>query len=175
MKNVGHESRSRHVVVTKIRARDRTLNEISSLARSHSRAAINVLAGIMRSAGAPPAARVSAANALLDRGWGRPAQPIESGENGALEMIHRIERVIVQPGNPHALASERTEQVPLPQLSHQPASSGLYRHDQQIADHPCRAAIDCQSTRPDRMAALDAGCAVESAGAHGAGGDHTRE
>ncbi len=76
----------------------RTLTEIRSVARSHTRTAINVLVGVMRSDEATPAARVSAANAILDRGWGKVAQPIENGEDGVLELIHRIERIIVHPG-----------------------------------------------------------------------------
>jgi hypothetical protein len=75
----------------------RTLTEIRSLARSHTRTAINILVGIMRSTDATPAARVSAANAILDRGWGKAAQTLENGEDSALELIHRIERVIVHP------------------------------------------------------------------------------
>jgi hypothetical protein len=77
----------------------KSLTEIRSLARSHTRSAINVLAGIMRSKDATAAARVSAANAILDRGWGKASQPIETGEGGALELVHRIERVIVHPEN----------------------------------------------------------------------------
>jgi hypothetical protein len=72
------------------------LTEIRSIARSHTRTAINVLVGIMRSEEATPAARVSAANSILDRGWGKVAQPVQNGED-ALEVIHRIERVIVHP------------------------------------------------------------------------------
>ena len=53
----------------------------------------------MRSKDATPAARVSAANAILDRGWGNATQPLESGNDGALELVHRIERVIVHPEN----------------------------------------------------------------------------
>jgi hypothetical protein len=75
----------------------KTLVEIRSLARSHTRTAIRVLVGIMRCEDATPAARVSAANAILDRGWGKATQPLNSGD-GALELIHRIERVIVHPG-----------------------------------------------------------------------------
>ena len=74
------------------------VTEIRSLARSHTRTAINVLVGIMRSKDATAAARVSAANAILDRGWGKATQPLENGD-GALELIHRIERVIVHPEN----------------------------------------------------------------------------
>ena len=77
----------------------KTITEIRSLARSHTRTAVNVLVGIMRCKDATPAARVSAANAILDRGWGKSAQPLQSGDDGALELIHRIERVIVSPEN----------------------------------------------------------------------------
>jgi hypothetical protein len=69
----------------------KNIAEIRSLARSHSRTAVNVLVGIMRSKDATAAAYVSAANAILDRGWGNATQPLESGDDGALELIHRIE------------------------------------------------------------------------------------
>lgn len=66
----------------------KTPTVIKSLARAHTETALNVLAGIMRQEDAPPAARVSAAQALLDRGWGKPAQAIggegEDGEIGPL-------------------------------------------------------------------------------------------
>jgi hypothetical protein len=77
----------------------KTLTEIRSLARSHTRTALSVLVGVMRSKDATATARVSAANAILDRGWGKASQAIETGEDGALELIHRIERVIVHPEN----------------------------------------------------------------------------
>ena len=41
---------------------------------------IKVLAGIASAEDAPPAARVSVVQALLDRGWGKPAQP-HTGED----------------------------------------------------------------------------------------------
>jgi hypothetical protein len=78
----------------------KSVTEIRSLARSHTRTAINVLVGIMRSKDATAAARVTAANAILDRGWGKANQAIEIGDESALELIHRIERVIVHPENP---------------------------------------------------------------------------
>ncbi len=77
----------------------RTITEIRSLARSHSRTALNVLVGVMRSKDATATAKVSAANAILDRGWGKAAQAIENGGDGPLELIHRIERIIVDPEN----------------------------------------------------------------------------
>jgi hypothetical protein len=57
--------------------------EIKSLARKHTETALNVLAGIMNEPKAPHAARVSAAQALLDRGWGKPDQKLEA------EHVHR--------------------------------------------------------------------------------------
>jgi hypothetical protein len=75
----------------------KAVTEIRSLARSHTRSALNVLVAVMRHPKATPAARVAAANAILDRGWGKATQAIGNGNDGALELIHRIERVIVHP------------------------------------------------------------------------------
>jgi hypothetical protein len=77
----------------------RSVTEIRSLARSHTRTALNVLVAVMRNTKATPPARIAAANAILDRGWGKATQAIENGDDGALELIHRIERVIVHPEN----------------------------------------------------------------------------
>jgi hypothetical protein len=68
----------------------KTLTDIRSLARSHTRSAILALAGVMRSKDATHAARVSAANALLDRGWGKPPQALHTSEDGALELIQLL-------------------------------------------------------------------------------------
>ena len=92
-----HEGHFVRLPVARKTSRARALTEIRSLARSHTRTAINVLVGIMRSDAATPAARVSAANAILDRGWGKSAQPLENGGDGPLQLIHRIERIIVHP------------------------------------------------------------------------------
>jgi hypothetical protein len=87
----------------------KTIVEIRSLARNHTRTAIRVLVGIMRCKDATPAARVSAANAILDRGWGKATQPLENSGDGALELIHRIERVIFcQAGFPERGADHQT-------------------------------------------------------------------
>jgi len=52
----------------------KSLTEIRSLARSHTRTALNVLVGVMRSKDATAAAKVLAANAILDRSWGNRLQ-----------------------------------------------------------------------------------------------------
>ncbi len=55
--------------------------DLKALARSHTESALKVLTGVMTNDEAPHAARVAAANSLLDRGWGKPHQAIEiSGE-----------------------------------------------------------------------------------------------
>src|SRR5262245_5696000 len=60
-----------------------TPTDIASLARSHTLTAIRTLAQIMKQPEAPYAARVAAAVALLDRGWGKPKQSHEA------EITHR--------------------------------------------------------------------------------------
>ena len=77
----------------------KTPTEIRSLARSHTETAINCLVGIMNKYSAPEASRVAAANSLLDRGWGKPTQPIAGEDGDAIKLIHKIERVIVDPSN----------------------------------------------------------------------------
>ena len=48
--------------------------DLRSLARGHTELCIKVLAGIVSQEAIPPAARVSAAGILLDRGWGKAQQ-----------------------------------------------------------------------------------------------------
>lgn len=72
--------------------------DLRSLARSHTGTAVRTLASIMNQSDAPPAARVGAASALLDRGWGKPTQPHDGdGEGGAIKLHHTIEQHIVDP------------------------------------------------------------------------------
>lgn len=63
--------------------------EVRSLARGHTVGAIKVLAGIMNEKKAPRAARVAAANSLLDRGWGKAATILENGDDGPLQILVR--------------------------------------------------------------------------------------
>ncbi len=54
---------------------------VKEAAQAFTADAISVLAEIMRSSEHPAAARVSAANALLDRGHGKPKQPLTGGDD----------------------------------------------------------------------------------------------
>lgn len=56
--------------------RPKVLGDVQELARQKSPEAIETLSKIMQDEKAAPAARVAAANALLDRGFGKPTQPI---------------------------------------------------------------------------------------------------
>jgi hypothetical protein len=55
--------------------------EVKELARAHTAEAIQTLVSIMTNPKSADAARVSAANALLDRGYGKPPQHL-TGESG---------------------------------------------------------------------------------------------
>jgi hypothetical protein len=52
-----------------------------------------VLAGLVSQKAVPPAARVSAAGILLDRGWGKAAQPVTSDEDGGPIIVQIVRRV----------------------------------------------------------------------------------
>jgi hypothetical protein len=68
--------------------RPKALVEVQEAARSHTLTALATLARIADDKTAPPAAQVAAANALLDRAWGRPSQPVEaSGTMSLLDLI----------------------------------------------------------------------------------------
>jgi hypothetical protein len=66
--------------------RPKVIAEVKELSRAHTGAAIETLASIMSNPKAAPAARVSAANALLDRGYGKPQQHI-TGEVGPSYVV----------------------------------------------------------------------------------------
>src|SRR5262245_14659119 len=90
----------------------KTPTEIASLARSHTRTAIRTLAHIMKQPEAPYAARVAAAEALLDRGWGKPKQSHEA------EITHYVLEIpaLVDNGTWEAEALEHEPAV----LEHEP-------------------------------------------------------
>jgi hypothetical protein len=74
----------------------KTPTEIRSLARAHTEEAINCLVGVMRNS-PNDNAKVSAAEKLMDRGWGKAAQPIAGDDENPLNVIHTIRRIIVDP------------------------------------------------------------------------------
>ncbi|WP_205048999.1 hypothetical protein [Paracoccus sp. SY] len=65
--------------------------ELADMAKDHAESALDVLAEIMHDNQQPAAARVSAANALLDRGYGKPAQAVQltGAEGGPVTLVTR--------------------------------------------------------------------------------------
>jgi len=76
---------------------------VREAAQSFTTDALSTLAEIMRDPEHPAAARVSAAQALLDRGHGKPTQSVEL--DGALDVsatVSEIRRTVVDPRHPDA-------------------------------------------------------------------------
>ncbi len=54
------------------------IRDLKEAAKAHTRQALNTLVSVMNDPEAAQASRITAAVALLDRGWGRPQQNIEA-------------------------------------------------------------------------------------------------
>lgn len=63
---------------------------VRDVARQYTEEAILTLAEVMRDKEQPAPARVSAANALLDRGYGKPSTVIGDEDGNPAEIVHRI-------------------------------------------------------------------------------------
>lgn len=59
---------------------------LRELCRAKTAEAVKTLKEIMSNKKAPPAARISAACALLDRGYGRPSQVVTGAEGGPITV-----------------------------------------------------------------------------------------
>jgi hypothetical protein len=74
------------------KARHIDATELQSMARAYTDTVLNTLGGIA-SNGTSEAARVSACAELLNRGWGRPAQPV-TGKDGAEDIKVTIRTIV---------------------------------------------------------------------------------
>lgn len=70
--------------------------DVKVAAQHYTTQALRVLSEIMNGSKHPAAARVSAANVLLDRGHGKPSQAVELDANMNV-AVRRIEREIIDP------------------------------------------------------------------------------
>jgi hypothetical protein len=68
--------------------------EIRSLARKYTHKALNTLVSIMVEPKAPAAARIMAANSLMDRGWGKAAQLVDV--QGEVRQLVEVKLNVVQ-------------------------------------------------------------------------------
>ena len=73
--------------------RPKGYGEIREIARQYTAEAIETLAAIMRTENAQPAARIAAATAILDRGWGRPTQPVAGDAEDSKPFIFMVNPV----------------------------------------------------------------------------------
>src|SRR5215468_6411765 len=84
--------------------------DIRSYARKFTVEALETLAHVMRQPKAPPAARVMAANALLDRGWGKAAQLV--AVDGEIRQLVEVKLNVVhverKPDEPKLLTNVLT-------------------------------------------------------------------
>jgi len=105
--------------------------ELRLLARTHTRAMVAVLVGIARSNAAPFGARIAAATALLDRGWGRPTTML-AAENGTPVAFHITEIVndIVDP-TPLGDLPVISEGRPTPQLDSADVGSDVSKSERE--------------------------------------------
>jgi hypothetical protein len=76
--------------------------EIRSLARKYTHKALNTLVSIMVEPKAPAAARIMAANSLMDRGWGKAAQLVDV--QGEIRQLVEVKLNVVQAS--HALPNQ---------------------------------------------------------------------
>jgi hypothetical protein len=76
--------------------------EIRSLGRKYTHKALNTLVSIMVEPKAPAAARIMAANSLMDRGWGKAAQLV--AVDGEIRQLVEVKLSVVSAApSSHAL------------------------------------------------------------------------
>ncbi|BEU99975.1 DUF5681 domain-containing protein [Novosphingobium olei] len=74
---------------------------LTDLARTHTAKAVEALVGVLDNDEASDAAKVSAATALLDRGWGRPKQDLGiemKSDEAAASLLEQARRRAAQAG-----------------------------------------------------------------------------
>jgi hypothetical protein len=91
--------------------------EIEALARSHAPDAIEVLVNVATSERTAAVARVTAANSLLDRGYGKPRETVDmttkieamTADEARAELVAELARIgVVQPKNQGSASTDQT-------------------------------------------------------------------
>ena len=80
---------------------NKTTASIREAAQQYTDEALKTLVEVMGDETAPPAARVAAANSLLDRGHGKPRQELDVDHKG--ELTHLIVKFVDSDGEGHAV------------------------------------------------------------------------
>lgn len=67
--------------------RPREVSDLRELARDHTEGAIRTIISVMNDSNATASARIAAAVALLDRGYGKPVQQVNQNTSLTLEQL----------------------------------------------------------------------------------------
>ena len=95
--------------------------DIRSLARQHTALAVKTLVGIASQRTAPHSARVAAATALLDRGWGKPKKELELNQDVTISLADSLARIaLLDNDNIIDIIPEKPKKRPLPSLGSGP-------------------------------------------------------
>lgn len=73
--------------------RPKKLATLTALAQEHTNDALAALVEVMNDRAAAPSARVSAAQAILDRGWGKPLQAVAAETDMKTSFVIRVPHV----------------------------------------------------------------------------------
>ena len=96
--------------------RPKLLKDVEAAAREHTEAAIETLAEICKNADAPPAARVSAASVILDRGWGKATVRAEIGRPGDFTTLTDEQLIAIASGSGDGIAAPTNGAAEPPKL-----------------------------------------------------------
>lgn len=85
---------------------------LAKLAKEHTQTAIDTLVEICKDRTKSEAARVTAANSLLDRGWGRPMQSIQHEAKDGAPLVTFLESLKDDEDEPKALPAPSPKELP---------------------------------------------------------------
>ncbi len=122
--------------------RPKAIGHVRDLARELTDDAIQTLATVMHDPKAPPGARVAAAVAILDRGWGKPTQGVTLERDTSQVQNNADMRAAWNDAMAHAIESVAKLGVPVPLIS--PAS-----HRNSPSPDPVRAIRTGEASEPE--------------------------
>lgn len=81
---------------------------LTELARTHTKAAVETLVAIMQDPNEAGASRVTAANSILDRAWGKPMQMVLANTEASPNALHLIAAQVIS----REIGEERANEGP---------------------------------------------------------------
>lgn len=98
--------------------RRQIVRDVREYCKQHSMEAVQALVSVMNAPSSPPAARVAAANSVLDRGWGKPQIEVNATVNvydnmSETDLVRYIANNVIEGEIIEALAAGEREQQEL--------------------------------------------------------------